>query len=235
MSDFFLVCAAFNSAAWSQCGDDEVVSFELLEDEPWARRVDLGGVPSAFASPAHSGTAGALAVGVAAADVQAPFPRGVATFVRPGNGRIEPTATPEAPAITNTVILRITSPAYDSASDSAAPDFKDRSKCLTTNYGTCWCTINSMARGAKRRPSWAARARQKHRHWPSKSPHQCPPILDICGGHNVRATRESSGCVHYQLARRAITLARCSMRSRRGDGNPTPRDNACRMNLMTMR
>ena len=112
---------------------------------------------------------------------------------------------------------------------------KDRSKCLTTNYGTCWCTINSMARGAKRRPSWAARARQKHRHWPSKSPHQCPPILDICGGHNVRATRESSGCVHYQLARRAITLARCSMRSRRGDGNPTPRDNACRMNLMTMR
>jgi hypothetical protein len=25
------------------------------------------------------------------------------------------------------------------------------------------------------------------------------------------------------------------MRSRRGDGNPTPRDNACRMNLMTMR
>jgi len=52
------------------------------------------------------------------------FPRGVATFVRPGGGRIEPTATPAAPATTNTVILRTTNPAQlMTASDSAARDF----------------------------------------------------------------------------------------------------------------
>src|SRR5215467_9461634 len=52
------------------------------------------------------------------------FPGGVATFVRPGGGRIEPTATPAAPATTNTVILRTTNPAQlMTASDSAARDF----------------------------------------------------------------------------------------------------------------
>ena len=52
------------------------------------------------------------------------FPRGVATFVRPGGGRIEPTATPAAPATTNTVILRTTNPAQlMTSSYSAARDF----------------------------------------------------------------------------------------------------------------
>jgi hypothetical protein len=131
MSDVFLVCAAFNSSsvAWSQRSRDEVVSFELLETQSWPRR---DGAPGASALPAHAGMAGALRAGVAAADVRVPFPRGVATFVRPG--RIEPTATPAAPATTNTVILRTTNPAQlMTASDSAARDF--RSKCLTNNYG----------------------------------------------------------------------------------------------------
>jgi len=135
MSDFFLVCAAFNgsSATWSQCARDEVVSFELLETQSWTCP---DGAPSASALPAHAGIAGALPAGVAAAEVRVPFPRGAATFVRSGSGRIEPTATPAAPAITNTVILRTTNPAQlMPASDSAARDFKDRSKGLTNNYG----------------------------------------------------------------------------------------------------
>ena len=109
MSDFFLVCAAFNgsSATWSQCARDQVVSFELLETQSWTCP---DGAPSASALPAHAGIAGALPAGVAAAEVRVPFPRGAATFVRSGSGRIEPTATPAAPAITNTVILRTTNP-----------------------------------------------------------------------------------------------------------------------------
>jgi len=111
------------------------VSFELLEAQPRACRVDLDAAPSASALPAHAGTAGALANGVAAANVW-PFPRGVATFVRPGSGRIEPIARPAAPANTNTVILRTTSPAQLMAGyDSTARDLKDRSKRLTNNYG----------------------------------------------------------------------------------------------------
>jgi hypothetical protein len=43
-----------------------------------------------------------------AADVRALFPRGGATFVLPGSGRMQPTATPAAPATTSTVILRTT-------------------------------------------------------------------------------------------------------------------------------
>ena len=135
MSDLFLVCAAFNSSsvAWSQRTRDEVGSFELLETQSWPCR---DGAPGASALPAHAGMAGALPPGVAAADVRVPFPRGVATFVRPGSGRIEPTATPAAPATTNTVILRTTNPAQlMTASDSAARDCKDRSKCLRNNYG----------------------------------------------------------------------------------------------------
>jgi hypothetical protein len=46
-----------------------------------------------------------------------------------------------------------------------------------------------------------------------------PSLINVSVGHGVLAVRESSGCVHCQLARRAIALARCSMRSRRGDGN----------------
>jgi hypothetical protein len=49
-----------------------------------------------------------------------------------------------------------------------------------------------------------------------------PISISVSGGHNVRATRESSGCVHCQLARRAITPARCSMRSRREDATSWP-------------
>ena len=107
----------------------------MLEAQPRACRVDLDAAPSASALPAHAGMAGALANGVAAANVW-PFPRGVATFVRPGSGRIEPIARPAAPANTNTVILRTTSPAQLMAGyDSRARDLKDRSKRLTNNYG----------------------------------------------------------------------------------------------------
>jgi hypothetical protein len=135
MSDFFLVCAAFNSswAAWSQCAHDEVVSFELLETQSWSCR-DAAPNPSALL--AHAGMAEALAANVTAADVRASFSRDVATFVRPGSGRIEPRTTPAAPATTNTVILPTTNPAQlMTASDPAASDFNDRSKCLTNNYG----------------------------------------------------------------------------------------------------
>ena len=142
MSDFFLLCAAFNnsSAAWSQCSRDEVVSLESLAARPGTCRVDRDDATSASASLAHTGMPVPLFAG--AADVWAPFPKGVATFVRPGSGRIEPTATPATPASTNTVILRTTSPAQLMAvSDSAARNFKDRRKCLTNDYGMPWYTI----------------------------------------------------------------------------------------------
>jgi hypothetical protein len=95
MPDLFLVCAAFNnsSVAWSQRTRDEVASFEPLETQSWPCR---DGAPGAL--PVYAGMAGALPAGVAAADVWVPFPGGVATFVRPGGGRIEPTATPAVPA-----------------------------------------------------------------------------------------------------------------------------------------
>jgi hypothetical protein len=98
--------------------------------------------------------AGALAATVTAADVRASFPRDVATFVRPGSGRIEPTTTPAAPTPTNTVILRTTNPAQlMTASDSAASDFNDRCKCLTNNYGMTQLGQPRAAGHALRRPA----------------------------------------------------------------------------------
>jgi len=40
-----------------------------------------------------------------------------------------------------------------------------------------------------------------------------PIPISVSEGHDVRATRESLRCAHCQLARRAMTLARCSMRA----------------------
>ena len=122
------------------------MSFELLEARPGACRADLDAAPSASALPAHVGMAAALANGVAAANVRPP-PRGVATFVRPGSGRREPIARPAAPANTNTVILRTTSPAQLMAAyDSAARDLEDRSKRLTNDYGMRRYTIKLLYR-----------------------------------------------------------------------------------------
>jgi hypothetical protein len=90
-------------------GLDEAVSLELVEAEPWACPVDLDGARSASGLPPRAGIAWALAAGATAADTRAPLPRGAATLVRPGSGRMEPTAIPATPAAINTVILRTTS------------------------------------------------------------------------------------------------------------------------------
>ena len=46
-----------------------------------------------------------------------------------------------------------------------------------------------------------------------------PLSISVSGEHGVLTVCESSGCVHCQLARLAISFARAIIRSRHGDGN----------------